>query len=102
MSKSGYKVWAGEGFFKRLKFVPTDFIGTVLSKKTMHNIINHFYNKHSNTERMCIHSGSCYGYWFFPKEIFEDFIDASFEGYDFRIPSRYDEYLSISYSGRVL
>ena len=97
MSKSGYKVWKGEGVLKRLKFLPTDIVGALLSKQKMHSIIDYLYNKHTNTRRMCIHSGSCYGYWFFPKDVFADFIEVGFERYNFKIPSRYDEYLSIAY-----
>ena len=97
MSKSGYKVWRGGGIAKRFKFLPTDLLGKCLKKKTMHRIIDGLYNKHTDTRRMCIHSGSCYAYWFFPREIFDDYIDIEFEGYLFKIPKRYDAYLSKVY-----
>lgn len=97
LSKCGYKVWKGDGFIKRVKFIPTDVIGFFLSKRKMFAIINNLYNKHSSTKRMCIHAGSCYGYWFFDKDVFDDFVDAEFEGDMFKIPSRYDDYLKQAY-----
>lgn len=97
MSKSGYKVWKGDSKLKRVKFIPSDIIGHIFSKKTMHSWIDWLYGKHLNTSRVCVHAGSCYDYWFFPVEIFEKYIDVSFENIDFPIPENYDLYLKVAY-----
>lgn len=97
MSKSGYKVWKGEKISKRIKFLPTDMLGKVLTKKAMHRWIDQLFNKNTDSKRVCIHSGSCYDYWFFPKEIFDEYIDTQFEETTFRIPRQYDIYLSTVY-----
>ena len=97
MSKSGYRVWKGESLGKRLKFFPTDLLGACMDKKTMHHIIDHLFSKYVNTSYLCIHSGSCYGYWYFPKEVFDEFVDTEFEGHTFKIPKQYDTYLSTVY-----
>ena len=97
MSKSGYKVWLGDNVLKRLKFLPTDIIGKLLSKKRMHYFIDLLFWKHDETARLCIHSGSCYDYWFFPKKVLTELIEVDFEGELFMIPKHYEEYLSTVY-----
>ena len=97
MSKSGVKVWKGDSRLKRIKFLPSDLLGLLLSKKTMHKWIDKLINKHSETKRVCVHAGSCYSYWFFLRDIFDDFIDINFEGEQYKIPRRYDEFLTVAY-----
>lgn len=97
LSQSGFRVWKGEGALKRLKFIPTDVLGRLLPGKTLRGWVNALYCKHSGTRRVCVHSGSCYGYWFFPVEVFDEFIEVPFEGVDFPIPKRYDEFLRTAY-----
>ena len=46
---------------------------------------------------MCIHSGSCYDYWYFKKAILEETIDIEFESEMFKIPKQYDTFLKIAY-----
>lgn len=96
MSKSGYKVWAGDGILKRLKFIPTDILGKVLTKKRIHKCINYYMNKHNNTSLMCANAGNQYGVYI-SKYVFEKYIDVSFENSVFKIPEMYDEYLKSLY-----
>jgi lipopolysaccharide cholinephosphotransferase len=97
LSKSGHRIWKGEPFTKRLKCIPTDLIGACCSKKKMHEWINKLYYKHTETARVCIHAGSCYSYWFFPRTVFSEYINIQFEGNTFKIPKQYDTYLSTVY-----
>ena len=97
MSKKGYKVWKGEQAIKRLKFLPTDLLGLFFHEKTLRKWIENLYNKYSDTKRVCIHSGSCYDFWFFPKEILDEYLQTEFEGEIFKIPKEYDLYLSTTY-----
>lgn len=97
MSKSGYKVWKGDGLLKRLKFIPTDIIGMVLTKKRMFSIINNYYNKHKNTRCVCLHGGSFYDSIIMDKNLFKEYVDVEFEKEVFKIPAAYDEILRICY-----
>lgn len=96
MSKSGYKVWAGDGKLKRLKFIPTDILGKLLTKKRIHKLINYFLNKHNDTNIWSINAGTQYGRHI-PKDVFDKYIDVSFEENAFKIPEKYDKYLKITY-----
>lgn len=102
LSKSGYRVWKGESVLKRIKFIPTDFLGVILSKKVMFRMVNNLYSKHHGTKRVCIHSGSCYDYWFFEQSVIASCIDAQFEDETFKIPSKYDVYLSTVYGAHYM
>lgn len=97
MSKSGYQVWKGEGLLKRLKFIPSDLAGMVFPKKMMHSWVNHLTSRHYGTQFLCENGGSCYGYWYMPKAVFQQFREAEFEGQYFRIPEDYDTYLTRVY-----
>ena len=97
LSKAGYKVWKGDGWSKRLKFIPTDILGWLLPMKTLRGWVDWLYHRHKDTARVCIHAGSCYGYWFFPVEMFDELIEVPFEGRMFPIPKRYDEFLRRAY-----
>lgn len=96
MSKSGYKVWAGDGVLKRIKFIPTDILGILLTKKRMHKCINYFFNKHRDTKVWSIHAGTEYGRYI-SKNVFDKYIDTSFEDSVFKIPEKFDEFLEITY-----
>lgn len=97
LAKSGYKVWKGEKWTKRLKFLPSDIIGCLLTKEKMHEIINRLYHKHIDTKYLCVHAGSAYNYWYFPREVFDDYIEIEFEGELFKIPEKYDVFLTQAY-----
>lgn len=97
MSKSGYKVWKGKGIKKRLKFIPTDVIGKVCPMSFLRKCVNYLFLKHNNTKMMGIHAGSCYGYWYFPKEVLQQVEEHIFEGELFNIPKRYDDFLTAVY-----
>lgn len=97
LSKNGYKVWKDKGLKKRLKFIPTDCIGTLCSLSTLRHQIEKLYSKHDNTNRMCIQSGSCYGYWFFNKKILTKLERHVFENEYFNIPVEYDLFLRTAY-----
>lgn len=97
LSKSGFQVWKGEGRLKRLKFLPTDLLGRLVPMKTLRGWVDGLYRKHRDTGRVCIHSGSCYNYWFFPADMFDELIEMPFEGESFPIPRRYDEFLRRAY-----
>lgn len=99
MSKSGYKVWKGDSFLKRLKFIPTDIIGAINSKDTLFKKVDRLYNKHHGTKCVCIQDGSkkSYLHWYIPKEYLAELTEGKFEGYSFPIPKEYDKYLTIAY-----
>ena len=99
MSKSGYKVWMGDGFKKRLKFIPTDIIGALSTKDHLYRKINNLYNKHKDARCVCIQDGykKSYLHWYIPKEYLTEFVEVDFEGYRFPIPKHYHEYLTIAY-----
>lgn len=97
LSKSGFKVWKGERWSKRLKFIPTDILGAAVPMKTLRAWVDGLYHRHSGTRRVCSHSGSCYGYWFFPVTLFDELVEVPFEGIPFPIPKRYDEFLRQAY-----
>lgn len=97
MSKSGIKAWKGENKLKRIKFLPTDFLGMILTKEALHKWIDTLINRHSNTHRVCVHGGSCYNYWYFSRDIFDEYIDICFEGETYKIPKRFDDFLTIAY-----
>lgn len=97
LSRSGYKVWKGDGWIKRIKFIPSDIIGRILTKKHLHKMVDRLYCKHMNTENLCIHDGSSYRYWYFPRKVFDDYQDILFEGIVFKIPKQYDLFLTTAY-----
>lgn len=98
LEKSGYKVWAGEGIRKRLKFIPIDLLGACLSKKYIHQKMNNILTRHTNTKYMCIHEGGrFYQFWNMPSEIFNHYVMASFEGELYPVLEDYDTYLTIAY-----
>lgn len=98
LEKSGYKVWAGEGIIKRLKFIPIDLLGALLSKEYMHQKMNNILTRHTNTKYMCVHAGGrFYQFWNMPSEIFSHYMMASFEGESYPILEDYDTYLTIGY-----
>lgn len=97
LSKSGYKVWKGEGLFKRIKFLPCDVIGLLISKEKLFDFVNSLYFKHKDTKRLCINGGSAYNYWFFDKKIFNEFINHKFENRIYKIPKAYDIFLKKAY-----
>lgn len=97
LSKAGYRVWKGDAWTKRLKFIPTDILGALCSQKTLRRWVDRLYHKHTGTGRVGIHDGSCYRYWFVPATYFDSFIRVQFENVEFPIPERYDAYLSTIY-----
>lgn len=97
LSKSGYRVWKGEGLLKRLKFIPSDLVGSIFSKKTMHRWVRYLTTRHEDTQYLCENGGSCYGYWYIPKTVFQEFVEAEFEGNYYKIPKDYDTYLTRVY-----
>lgn len=97
MSKSGYKVWKGKGLIKRIKFLPTDITGKLLSMQFLRKKVNNLYSKHHNTKMMGIQAGSCYGYWFFPEDVLRKTVKHVFEGEMFNILEDYDYFLKIAY-----
>lgn len=97
MSKAGYKVWKGQGLKKRLKFIPTDLLGAVCSAAFLRKQVHRLYTKHDHTEMLCVHAGSCYGYWFFPEKILTELEEHIFENTYFTIPKNYDYFLTKAY-----
>lgn len=97
LSKSGYKVWKGKGMLKRVKFIPIDILGRIMTQSQLHSIIHRLYERHNDTGNMCVQSGSCYGYWYFPKEILQNLTNCEFENYIFKIPCDYDIFLKRAY-----
>ena len=97
MSKSGYKVWKGKGIKKRMKFFPIDVLAHIFSRDFLRNAVKKLYNKHDKTDLMCVQSGSCYSYWYFPEKVLRCLIDCTFENELFKIPSNFDYFLKTAY-----
>lgn len=99
MSRAGYKVWKGDPFPKRLKFISTDLLGSLLSAERMRKTVEDLFGRHRDMRCVCIHDGSMHSYlhWIIPKEYFLELVEASFEGFLFPIPKEYDKYLKIAY-----
>lgn len=99
LSKAGHKVWMGDSFTTRLKFIPTDIIGRLLSEKVLRKIIDKLFNNHSGTKYVCIQDGllSTYLHWYIPVNYFHDYVKAKFEDHEYRIPKEYDKCLTIIY-----
>lgn len=98
LEKSGYKVWAGEGIVKRLKFIPIDILGIFLNKKYIHQKMGKILSRYTNTKYMCVHAGGrFYQYWNMPSGIFDNYVMVSFEGNLYPIVEEYDTYLTIGY-----
>lgn len=99
LSKGGFKVWKGDSFYKRLKFIPTDLMGLFISKRVLRKCIDKLYNKHRETECVCIQDGclSSYMHWYIPVSLLEEFVDCNFEDRNYKIPKEYDKYLTIVY-----
>ena len=97
--KAGCKVWSGDSFIKRFKYIPAILVGSLLSFETLRKLIAKYSSKYYNTNYYCILDGSYKSYrkWIIPKELFEAFIEVDFEGHKFPIPVRYHEYLTITY-----
>lgn len=99
LSKAGCKVWAGDKFIKRLKFIPTDIIGFCFSFKRMRSWVLHYFNKYSCTNTMTVLDGrrDSYMNWRIPREYFDEYLNVEFEGHIFPIPKHFDEYLTIGF-----
>ncbi len=98
LEKSRCRVWEGEGFVKRLKFIPIDLLSVFLSKKYMYRKMEKILVRHNNTNYMCVHAGGrLYSYWNMPSEIFDNYVMVSFEGELYPILQEYDRYLTIGY-----
>ena len=63
----------------------------------MHKVVDGLINKYNDTCNLSAHCGSSFERIYFPKEIFQDYIDAEFEGELFKIPKKFDEYLTNAY-----
>lgn len=97
--KAGYKVWKGDSFLKRLKFIPTNIIGNVFSEEKLRKRIDNLYNKHQGTRCVCIQGGCLanYKHWYIPVEYLHEFVNVNFENRVYKIPKEYDKYLTIAY-----
>jgi lipopolysaccharide cholinephosphotransferase len=95
LSKSGYKVWKGDGWAKRLKFIPTDILGRIFSKKQLHKWADKLFYKNKDTKR--VYGGTFHGKICFDKKLVEEFIDVKFENEIFKIPKDYDTFLKCAY-----
>lgn len=95
--KGGFKVWKGESNLKYFKFLPVQILSHVFSSRYIKAKMEKLYDKHENTHNICVHSGSCYNYWYFPKAIFDKMIDIKFENDLFKIPEDYDVFLTQAY-----
>lgn len=100
--KSGYKVWKDKGWKKRIKFFPIKLISIFFTIKALRKIIDTLYSKHIHTKRMCIHSGSCYGYWYFYEETLTLLENHVFENDFFKIPSDFDTFLKKAYGDYMI
>lgn len=97
MSKYGYKNWKGQGIKKRIKFIPSDIVGKIVPIEFLRDGIDKLFNKHNKTGLVGIQAGSCYGFWYFPEQVIEKLEDHVFENHTFRIPQKYDYYLTKVY-----
>ena len=97
LSKAGYQVWRGERWTKRLKFVPVDIAAIFLPVTTVRKQIDRLFHKHDQTACVCAQGGAAYDYRYFPKEIFDEYIDIEFENIKFTIPKGYDCFLKKAY-----
>lgn len=99
MAKSGYRVWKGDKFLKRLKFIPTDIIGMLCTKEGLYKKTNKLFTRHNGTKCVCIQDGSKKSYlrWYIPREYLTELVEGTFEGHGFPIPKEYDKYLTIAY-----
>jgi lipopolysaccharide cholinephosphotransferase len=95
MSKSGYKVWKGDGWAKRLKFIPTDILGRIFSKKQLHKWADKLFYKNKDTQR--VYGGTAHGKMCFAKKLVDELIDVDFENDIFKIPKDYDTFLKCAY-----
>ena len=97
-AKAGYRDWKG-GFIKRLLFLPSDLLGKLASYPFLHRRILAIRDEQREESKVCMCDGwlrSLMNYPM-PREIFDRFIDAEFEGHVFPIPAEYDQYLTIMY-----
>lgn len=95
--KGGYKVWKGKSVLKHIKFMPIQVCAIFFSKKSIRNKIEKLYDKYSETAWLGERSGITYGYWWMPNDVFDEYIDVSFENEIFKIPKKYEEFLKIAY-----
>jgi lipopolysaccharide cholinephosphotransferase len=95
MSKSGYKVWKGDGWAKRLKFIPTDILGKIFSKKQLYKWNEKLFYKNKDTKR--VYGGNFHGRMCFDRKLLEEFTDVKFENEFFKIPKDYDTFLKVAY-----
>lgn len=95
MSKSGYKVWKGDGWKKRLKFIPTDIMGKMFSKKQLHKWADKLFYKNKDTKR--VYGGTAHGKMCFEKRLLDELVDVKFEGELFKVPKDYDTFLKDIY-----
>lgn len=104
-TKSGYRVWEGDGVRKAIKFMPIRIIALFMTKSWLLKKIEKLANNSENvTGWVWPHTGLKKGYmrWILPVDIFEEHTNTVFEGVEFRTLKKYDEFLTRVYGNNYM
>ena len=99
MIQSGYHVWEGKGFLKKIKFLPLIICSLIFSRKVLKRLFMYmaYMYKGVHTQEVGIEDGGISLYWRYKRENLEKFIEEKFEEEDFIIPQNYDVLLKTAY-----
>lgn len=102
INKSNIQVWRnneGIDYIKLLEHIPFIILSKICSRNWIINKYNHIAQKYNAASNKYYYPQGVinYGKLVIPKEVLDETIDALFEDSVFKIPKRYDVYLTRSY-----
>lgn len=99
LCKMNYEVWAGEGIGKMLKFLPIRLFSHFIDVKRIRKDMMKIFKRHCSerVQEVYVGDGQSGLRWLFPKQWFETLVDMPYEDCLFKVPEKYDDYLTKVY-----
>lgn len=98
MSKSGYKVYNGQGVKNRIKFLPIEILSHLYSRNQIISYLERIFSSCKETNTIGAQgAGSFKSKSFYKVSAFDEMVDHKFEECIFKIPKEYDYILRTFY-----